>query len=256
MRTELICFSDLHISPRTVKNVGEVLQQITADILDRQPYAVVCVGDIGDFASHNKKSAEFATADTKLERKAVKDVLCEYLFKPIAEYNDRKRALKKKCYKPVFYFCLGNHDRLEHRWLEGFFGEVAKRLNCRINVCDEETLVHFDDEVFFKHTFDKGISGIAHTTCAGILKDLHKTCVQGHRHVREVAEDRDLQGRKIIAICLPCATTDRPDWAAESAMKWDTGWLRLSYGYSPDEDPHYEFMEFDNDRIYALAETC
>ena len=254
MRAELICFSDLHISPRTVKNVAEVLQQITEDILDRQPQAVVCVGDIGDFASHNRKSVEFKTADTKEELKAVKDVLCNYLFKPIADYNEHRRELKKKCYKPRFIFCLGNHDKLEHRWFESFFKEVSKRLRCPIEVVDEDAMGIADDLVYFKHTFDKGISGIAHTTCAGILKDLHATCIQGHRHVREVAEDRDLEGRKIIAICLPCATTDRPEWAAESAMKWDTGWLRFSYDLS--RNFHYEFMEFDDDRVFTMAETC
>lgn len=245
MRAETICFSDLHISPKTVEGVGKVLTAIVEDILDRKPGAIICTGDIGEFSSHNRKSTEFKTADTNVEKKAVKDCLCNYLFKPIADYNNSKRALKKKLYRPDFFFLMGNHDKLEFHWYQKLFAEIAKRLHCRIDVNDEETVLNFDDNIFFKHTFMKGISGTPHTSCAGVLKDLHASCIHGHRHVREVAEDRDLKGNKITCICLPCATPYRPDWACESAQKWDTGWLRLSFDISGIK--HYEFMEYEGD---------
>ena len=74
--------------------------------------------------------------------------------------------------------------------------------------------------------------------------------------MREVAEDRDLEGHKLFAICLPCATTERPDWAKESSEKWDIGWLRLQLDTCyPFKEYHYEFMEYDDDRVYALPEA-
>lgn len=251
---ESICFSDLHISPDTVEDVAVVLRRITDDILDRLPEAIVCVGDIGAFDSHNKKSDKYKTADIHKEKEAIKNVLCEHFFKPLYEYNEHQREMKKRLYKPLIIFCLGNHDQLEHRWYESMFKAISDRLKIPVYVHDDETLVEIDG-IYFKHTFEKGISGSAHTTCAGALKDLHCSCVQGHRHVREVAEDCDLSGKKIFSICLPCATTDRPDWACESSLKWDTGWLRLSWD-TPNKY-HYEFMEFvDDDRVFALPEAC
>lgn len=239
---EFICFSDLHISPTTREKSAYVLAHITEDILSRLPDAIVCVGDIGTFDSHNKKSDLFQTSEVEEERKSVADVLCTHLFKPLSDYNDRRREMKKKLYKPTILFCLGNHDKLEHRWFKGFFEAVSKRIGIDIIVADNKELVWVYD-VCFSHTFDKGISGVAHTTCAGLLKDLHCSCVQGHRHVREVAEDRTLEGNKIFCICLPAATTDRPIWAYSGATKWDTGWLRLTTGGG---EPHYEFMEVDD----------
>lgn len=250
---ESICFSDLHISPDTVKDVEKVLTQITEDILDRLPEAIICVGDIGNWDSHNRKSENYKTADTNEEKAAVKKVLCDCLFKPLNDFNDIRRTQKRKLYKPTIIFCLGNHDKLEYHWFKTFFKAISERLRMPVYVNDDETLVEANG-VYFKHTFDKGISGTAHTTCAGILKDLHCSCVQGHRHVREVAEDRDLDGKKIFAICLPCATADRPDWAKESSAKWDTGWLRLQW--DDDKDYHYEFMEYDDDRVFTVPETC
>lgn len=249
---ESICFSDLHISPDTVEDVAPVLQQITDDILDSFPDFVVCVGDIGTFDSHNRKSEKFNTSDVKEEKKAVKDVLCKYLFKPIAEFNNRKRQMKKRLYKPTFVFCLGNHDKQEFKWFLGLFQEISKRLKCRVFVYPEDETAYVAG-IYFKHTFDKGISGTAHTTCAGLLKDTHCRCVQGHRHVREVAEDSYLNGEKVFAMCLPCATLERPRWAGEGTKKWDTGWLRLSWDFC---GYHYEFMEYDYDRIYTVPETC
>lgn len=252
MRIESICFSDLHISPETAEDASEVLSQISEDILNRLPNVIVCVGDIGTFDSHNRKSATFATADVKEERKAVRDVLCDYLFKPIFDFNCLQKIHKKKLYKPLMIFCLGNHDKAEHKWFESFFKNVSERLKTTVHCFNEDQVIEVAG-VWFKHTFDKGISGTAHTTCAGVLKDLHSCCVQGHRHVREIAEDRDLEGHKMFAICLPCATLNRPEWAGESSKKWDTGWLRLSWDSV--KDYHYEFMEFDYDRVFTIPEA-
>ena len=237
---EYICFSDLHISPTTVEESSYVLQYITEDILNRFPEVIVCVGDIGTFDSHNKKSELFGTSELKEERDSVVKVLSENFFKPLSDYNDSRRAMKKKLYRPIIMFMLGNHDKLEYKWFKSFFEKMSERIGFKIYVLDHKEIYESED-VWFAHTFDKGISGIAHTTCAGMLKDFHKSCIQGHRHVREVAEDRDLDGNKIFAICLPCATTSRPEWAYSGCSKWDTGWLRLSI--TPGRDPHWEFME-------------
>ena len=250
---ESICFSDLHIAPYNVKDVAVVLQQITDDILDRLPEGIIILGDIGNFDSHNRKSDKFGTADIKEEKEAVKEVLCEYLFNPIYEYNEHQRNIKKKLYKPTVIIGLGNHDKAEYKWFKGLFEAISKRLRIPVVVNDDETLIEANG-VYFKHTFDKGISGTMHSTCAGLLKDWHCSCVQGHRHVREIAEDSNLDGKKTFAICLPCATAERPDWARESSNKWDTGWLRLSWD---DKSYHYEFMEYkEDDRVHDISETC
>jgi len=237
---EYICFSDLHISPTTVEESSFVLRHITEDILNRFPDVIVCVGDIGTFDSHNRKSELFGTSELKEERESIIKVLSENFFKPLSDYNDSRRAMKKKLYRPIIVFMLGNHDKLEYKWFQGFFEKMSERIKNCIYLFNNKDI--FSSEgVSFSHTFDKGISGIAHTTCAGMLKDFHISCIQGHRHVREVAEDRDLEGHKIFGICLPCATVDRPEWAYSGCSKWDTGWLRLSI--KPCKEPHWEFME-------------
>lgn len=238
---EFICFSDVHISPTTKEKSSIVLTHIVEDILSRLPDVIVCCGDIGTFDSHNRKSELFKISEVEAERDCVKEVMCEYFFKPIQEYNDRRRVLKQKLYRPLFVFCLGNHDKYEHKWMQQFLEAVGERMKMSFLVADHKEIVEIDG-VFFSHTFDKGISGIAHSTCDGLLKDLHKTCVQGHRHVREVSEDRTLDGEKIACFCLPAATTDRPIWAYSGASKWDTGWLRLRTG----GELHYEFMEVED----------
>ena len=238
---EFICFSDVHISPATREKSATVLTHIVEDILSRLPDYVVCCGDIGTFDSHNRKSELFKISEVEAEKDSVKDVMCEYFFKPIQDYNDRRKAMKMKMYKPTMVFCLGNHDKYEHKWMKQFLEAVGERMRMDFIVADHKEIVEIDG-VFFSHTFDKGISGIAHSTCEGLLKDLHRTCIQGHRHVREVAEDRTLNGEKIACFCLPAATADRPIWAYSGASKWDTGWLRLRTG----GELHYEFMEVED----------
>lgn len=234
-KTEYIVFGDLHISPETEQLVIPVLEKITADILLRKPRYVVCTGDVGDFKSTSRFTKNKGDFSTQNELNSVFEVLTKYFYKPLADYNRRKRKLKKKLYRPFIIFCIGNHDKDVADQLEDFyFKHKTVSVPYRQAMCA--------DGVSFSHAFEKGVSGTVHTSCAGILKDLHMSCVCGHQHVREVAEDRDISGNRLIALRCPCATLARPAWAGVGAAKWDTGWLRLSKDRW--NNYHYEFMEF------------
>lgn len=219
MLRKFLVFSDLHITPKSYDT--KVLKEIAQMILTARPHNIICTGDLGDFASQNRYVKDRGTFSVADELTAVMNYIEGYITSPIKKLQAKQRRDKKKIYKPRIVFCLGNHDSY-----------VSQALTHMLESLKIEVVQHRDfinvDGVLFSHTFDNGISGSACTNTLQIIQNTFMRTVSGHSHVRSITEYRNAEGTKIFAIKMPCATMAEPEWAGQSAKKWDRGYLCLT----------------------------
>ena len=106
---------DLFEKPALLKHI-KVAGQL---IVDRRPDVVVMIGDWWDMEGlssydKGKKSAEGKRVNEDIEagNKAM-----DMLLKPLRDYNAKQVKLKKKQYKPLLIFCIGNHEQRIERYV-------------------------------------------------------------------------------------------------------------------------------------------
>lgn len=239
MLKKFLVFSDLHINPR---KTNPILTEITRSIMANKPDYIVCTGDLGDFRSKNKLVKDRGNYSTEEELTAVFDVLDKHIFMPVKFLQDKQRKSKHKIYRPKLVFCLGNHDEP----VSSALVPVLSGLGATVVPYRHQITL---EGITFSHTFDNGISGYPCTTTAQILTSTLSRTVSGHSHVRSITEQRDSSGYKVFAIKMPCANTDRPEWAKMTSLKWDRGYLYLTVDTESDWY-QYTFKEFrDGKRI-------
>lgn len=185
------------------------------------PDYIVCTGDLGSFDSQNRlvrDRGNFSVAD---ELTMVMTYIESYIVNTVRRIREEQRRSKKRMYRPRIVFCLGNHDAY-----------VTDALTPMLESLGIEVVQHRDyislEGILFSHTFDNGISGQACVTTKQILDNTLMRSVSGHSHVRSITEQRDANGHKVFAIKMPCATMSKPQWALQSSLKWDRGYLCLT----------------------------
>lgn len=235
MKKRFLVFSDLHITPERYDTA--ILKEISQVITKSKPDYIVCTGDCGEFASQNRFIKDRGLFNVADELTVTMNYLDSYIFSPVKRIQKRQRAMKKKLYKPMIVFCLGNHD-----------APVSDALTPMLRAEGATVVQHRDyivlENILFSHTIDNGISGQACTTSSQILQSTLMRSVSGHSHVRAITEQRDSKGWKYFAIKMPCCTLNHPDWTIQGSNKWDRGYLCLTVDTDSDWY-YYSFREFD-----------
>lgn len=110
MRTHLV-IPDTQITP---DSPTDHLRWIGKYIAEKRPDVVIQIGDFNDcesLSSYDKGKKGFEGRRYIKDIEAGKKAMAE-LMRPIRKYNNRKRHLKEKLYRPEYHLTLGNH---EHR---------------------------------------------------------------------------------------------------------------------------------------------
>jgi predicted MPP superfamily phosphohydrolase len=233
---------DYHARPSKNINVANNRRAdwIGEDILAEQPDVIIDIGDFADMYSLCKQAegkAEFARANYQDDLKACWDA-SKKIFGRIRKYNDTRCRLKKKQYHPLIIRCLGNHEMRIERYLEknpkfdkwmsvddlayGYYGEeVIPFLQPKII-----------DSISYCHYYYQSNQNYAATTASAMLQRNHMSCIQGHTHRRDFAEQVRADGTRITALMVGCALDptdeDSINWAGyQSNEAWWKGVVKL-----------------------------
>lgn len=163
-------------------------------IVDKKPDVIVCAGDFADMpslSSYDKGKKSFEGRRYKKDIHAAR-VAMDLLLDPLRKYNEHKKKLKEKQYRPRMVLTLGNH---EHR--------IARAVDCQAEL--EGMLGYHDlpyddwevhdflkpvviDGVLYVHYLSNPMTGKPYT--ANALNQLklvqHSFCV-GHKQTLEHA---------------------------------------------------------------------
>ncbi len=198
-------------------------------IVDKKPDVIIHLGDFADMPSLSsydvgKKSFEGRTYTADIE---AANIGMSMLLSPIASYNIKQVANKKKQYSPRMVLVLGNHEARIDRAVE-----LDRKLEGLISIGDLK-YKEFGWEVFpfLTPVFIDGIC-YCHYLCSGsmgkpisaahlILQKKHNSCVVGHQQGRDVAYSHKADGSQITAIiCGSCYMHDESYLNAQTNNHW------------------------------------
>lgn len=205
-------------------------------IVAEQPDTIVCLGDFADMpslSSYDKGKRGYEGRRYKLDVEVTLDAQ-QRLFAPIEQYNESRRKSGKAKYKPKTVMLLGNHE-----WRIEKATNDAAELYGTIEIADLEYSRYWDEVWDFREI--RIIEGVAfsHYLVPGGGKDTPvggknaarslvtsqlMSCVVGHSHMMDYAEDVRPDGVRIFAVCAGhygppeyvegwCKSTHRRWWA-------------------------------------------
>ena len=233
----ILVIPDSHASPNESLKRFDWLGQF---IVDRKPDVIVDIGDRADLASlstYDKGTKGFEGRRYKHDLKAVHQAN-NLLESPLLAYNKKRSENRKKQYKPRKIMCMGNH---EHRIvracnsapeMDGFLSyDDLQYKEHGWEVYDFLDIVEVEG-ILFSHYF---VSGVMSRPITGvnaarnqILKN-YKSCVSGHSHLFDYAEDTDPTGKKIQSLVCGVFVEDNPSWNTDQAYrKWSSGIVMLN----------------------------
>lgn len=203
-------------------------------IVDKQPDVIVQIGDFADMPSlssydQGKKSFEGRryTKDIEASQQAMGRLLT-----PLALYNARQYANRKKIYRPRQVLTLGNHeDRIDRAintdpkleglisikdlGYEGFGWEVVPFLDV-IEI----------DGVCFSHYFVTGVSGRPVTSANALITKKHVSCVMGHNQQDGIASQYTGANKRITGIFAgACYLHDEDYLGPQGNVHWRGVWM-------------------------------
>lgn len=201
---------DIHIRKNTPKDHLTAAGNI---FVQKQPDAIVLIGDAGDFpslSSYDKFKRSGQNQYYYQDAEATREGL-GMLLAPIQNYN---RSRKKK-YNPDLYITLGNHE--QGRWdralnddptFYGSFNPVEDMglIEYGFQVTPFKRVLELEG-VCFSHYFpsgnmDRAISG-ANVGRSLILKN-KKTSLQGHSHLLNIVPEMDISGKTLWGGSVGC----------------------------------------------------
>lgn len=218
---KLFIFGDTHITPASF-NTMEALENFAVYCLKEKPEYIINLGDVGDFDSVSRYVKDRGTFSTEQEFEAV-EVAYSNFMKVFEDYNIVQGHKHRQRYKPTFIVCLGNHDVRSE--------EVCDKLTKFFTELGWIVIGHKRDisihNILFSHSFTLGRTGGTCSNTKDILNDTLCSSVSAHGHCRELSEMKDRFGNRFSAIRIPCLNCDTPEWAGNTSLKWDRGWLEL-----------------------------
>lgn len=192
------------------------LSAIGQYILDKKPDTVIHIGDHFDLESlssydKGKKAAEGRRLSADIEAGRCGLAL---LTAPVREYNERRKAARKKTYNPRWVFCLGNHEARADRAANDnpeLYGTVGSE---QLGIADFGfEVVPFlkpieIDGIYYVHYLENHFNGRPlGGTAANMLKASGKSFVMGHRQLLDWSLRPTLDGKMQIGIvngaCYP-----------------------------------------------------
>lgn len=209
-------------------------------IVDRKPDVIIDIGDRADLASlstFDKGTKGFEGRRYKSDLSAV-NAASWYIEEPTRQFNKKRAEFKKKQYKPRKIMCMGNHEyRIKRACdrspeLDGVltYDDLNyEKLGWEVNEFLDIVEV---GGILFSHYFVSGVMsrpiGGANAARQQILKN-YKSCVSGHSHLFDYAEDTDPMGRKIQSLVCGVYVEDNPQWNTDQAFrKWSSGIVMLN----------------------------
>jgi hypothetical protein len=184
-------------------------------IVDKKPDVIICIGDFADMESLSsydvgKKSFEGRSyqKDIWAARQAM-----DALLTPIYEYNDKRRKLKEKTYRPRMVLTLGNHEQRimtainNDRKLDGLISlEDLPYQDWEVYPFLEVVVI---DGIAYSHYFTSGPMGRPVCTAQALLTKKHMSCFAGHQQGRQIAYGNRADGHEMTAIiCGSCYEHD------------------------------------------------
>lgn len=203
-------------------------------IVEMKPDIVVNLGDLADMpslCSYDKGTKGFEGRRYALDIKANIDAN-KAMFGVLDEYNEHRRSIKQRLYKPHTVLTLGNHENRINRAVE----EEAI-LDGTISMSDlgnEEywdTVVPFLEPIViegiaFQHYFTSGVMNRAisgeHPAHSCLIKK-HMSCISGHSHLRDFCERSTADGRRIMSLVCGVYQDYEADYAGPANKLWWSG---------------------------------
>lgn len=253
MGTNILVIPDSHAAPNESL---ERFRWLGKFIVDRRPDIIVDIGDRADLPSlstYDKGTKGFEGRRYTDDLEAVHEAN-RLMLEPLKKLQRKQRRNKKKVYNPHKVITLGNH---EHRILRaansspelsGFLSYDDLRYHEDWEVHDFLDIVTIEG-VSFSHYFVSGVMsrpiGGVNAARSQILKT-HTSCVSGHSHLLDYAEDTDASGSKIQSLVCGCYVEDNPAWNTDQAFdKWSSGIVMLN----DVKDGTYDLEQISIERI-------
>lgn len=227
---KILVIPDTQVKPGVSLNY---LEHIGRYIVDKKPDIVVHLGDHWDMPSLS--SYDFGKRQYE-GRRYINDVEAGNegmikLLSPVANYNARQMANKKRGYSPRLVFLLGNHEQRIQRAvdsdpkLEGIMGYQDLALQ------DWEVYKFLEvieiEGITFSHYFTTGVMGRPATTASALLAKKHQSCIAGHQQGRQIATAYKANGEPITAIIAGSAYPHEEDYLGAQGNKHFRGIVML-----------------------------
>lgn len=233
----LLIIGDPHATPNYDNDRFRVLGNY---ILATRPDAVVCMGDMGDFASlssHSKTRNVLEGRQVKADFECIREAN-RLIWGPTVEHNRKAKEGHRPRYNPERYFCMGNHEDRVYRVSEDLptltdflMEELAESLQPWTVVPFKDSLVL--ERVVFRH-FKPNAMGRAVSSrdnlARAILTQGHCSQVVGHSHILDFATTTTDLGERIFTMSAGCFV--HPDheetWSRGTDGPWWRGVIRLN----------------------------
>jgi len=209
-------------------------------IVDIQPDVIIDMGDFEDMpslSSYDKGKMSYEGRRYKRDLEAAHKAR-ELLNGPISEYNKRKKLNKERQYRPSKIALGGNH--FERRVTTAI--ELAPMLEGTISVRDNRcedfgweyipflepiTLDGFTYSHYFQGNGTSNPIGMGKYPAQVMLREKHTSCVMGHNHLFDVANDLNAREERIWAFSAGCYFDHWEDYAGRNNNRWWRGILVL-----------------------------
>lgn len=237
MTTHLV-IPDSHATPDADNRRFDWLGNL---ILDLRPDVIVHLGDFASMdslCSYDRGKKDFEGRRFKRDVEAAHDAN-RRIMEPLREYNQRRRELKERQYRPTMYLLGGNHD-------EGRINRVIQDSPELEGIVALEALGYEEwgweyvpfqevlevDGVSYCHYMPSGvmgrpIGGINHAR--SLLMKCHKSVTVGHGHMWNEATDVTADGRRMWGLSAGCYMDHIPKYAGNVARFWWEG-VALKHG--------------------------
>lgn len=204
------------------------------------PDVIIELGDWEDMpslSSYDKGTMSYEGRRYKRDLEAAHKAR-ELLNGPISEYNQRKKLNKERQYRPTKIALGGNHfERRVKRAIE-----LAPMLEGTISVEDNRAKefgweyipflepVTFDGFTYCHYYQGNGSAnpiGTGKYPAQVMLREKHTSCVMGHNHLFDVANDLNAREERIWAISSGCYFEHWEEYAGRNNNRWWRGVIIL-----------------------------
>ena len=185
----------------------EYLKNIGRFIVDKQPDAIVHLGDHADMpslSSYDVGTKAFEGRRYVEDIQSAKDGMVA-LHEPIVSYNTRQRKNGKKQYSPDKYILIGNHENRINKAVNN-----DPKLDGVLNISDlgydaDWNVVPFLGVlvlggIAFSHYFVTGVAGRPAGTAAAQLRKTNMSSIAGHQQGKQIAYATRADGATITSI--------------------------------------------------------